>query len=151
MKNRNIRICAQRRLFSCKKKLISSPRCGAEWRLQFSCTSGVLGLLLNPNNQLVAMGILPHKISPDSELAENGRCPRSGFDTMILSEEGGTEIGADLLTLTFRRQGDPEKRICAQVLRFCAKKCSYQPVAPNQQYDRKERTTCSRPLLYCAR
>ena len=27
---------------------------GAEWRLQFSCTSGVLGLLLNPNNQLVA-------------------------------------------------------------------------------------------------
>ena len=27
---------------------------GAEWRLQFSCTSGVLGLLLNPNNQVVA-------------------------------------------------------------------------------------------------
>ena len=27
---------------------------GAEWRLQFSCTSGVPGLLLTPNNQLVA-------------------------------------------------------------------------------------------------
>ena len=27
---------------------------GAKWRLQFSCTSGVLGLLLNPNNQLLA-------------------------------------------------------------------------------------------------
>lgn len=27
---------------------------GAEWRLQFSCTSGVVGLLLNTNNQLVA-------------------------------------------------------------------------------------------------
>nr|DAS04898.1 MAG TPA: hypothetical protein [Corticoviridae sp.] len=29
-----------------------SPTFVAEWRLQFSCTSGVLGLLLNPNNQL---------------------------------------------------------------------------------------------------
>ena len=36
------------------KLTISSPSCGAKWRLQFSCTSGVLGLLLNPNNQLVA-------------------------------------------------------------------------------------------------
>ena len=26
---------------------------GAKWRLQFSCTSGVLGLLLHPNNQLL--------------------------------------------------------------------------------------------------
>lgn len=68
-----------------------------------------------------------------------------------MRDQSTQEIGADLLTPTFRRQGDPEKRICAQVLRFCAKKCSYQPVAPNQQYDRKERTTCSRPLLYCAR
>ena len=31
---------------------ISSPSCGAELRLQFSCTSGVLGILLSPNNQL---------------------------------------------------------------------------------------------------
>ena len=36
------------------KLTISSPTFVAEWRLQFSCTSGVLGLLLNPNNQLVA-------------------------------------------------------------------------------------------------
>ena len=32
----------------------------AEWRLQFSCTFGVLGLLLNPNNQLlVNRGVVP--------------------------------------------------------------------------------------------
>ena len=30
------------------------PTFVAEWWLQFSCTSGVLGLLLTPNNQLVA-------------------------------------------------------------------------------------------------
>ena len=35
------------------KLTISSPTFVAKWRLQFSCTSGVLGLLLNPNNQLV--------------------------------------------------------------------------------------------------
>ena len=77
--------------FLAKKKLISSPRCGAEWRLQFSCTFGVLWLFLNPNNQLFTNRGVVSQISPDSELAENGRCPRSGFDTMILSEEGGTE------------------------------------------------------------
>ena len=37
-----------------KHTAISSPSCGAELRLQFNCTFGVLGLLLNPNNQLVA-------------------------------------------------------------------------------------------------
>ena len=37
--------------FEVAKKYITR---GAEWRLQFSCTSGVLGLLLNPDNQLVA-------------------------------------------------------------------------------------------------
>ena len=34
--------------------IISSPTFVAEWRLQFSCTFGVLGLLLNPNSQVVA-------------------------------------------------------------------------------------------------
>lgn len=44
----------------------------AKWRLQFSCTSGVLGLLLNPNNQLFTNRGVVSQISPDSELAENG-------------------------------------------------------------------------------
>ena len=37
--------------FEVAKKYITR---GAEWQLQFSCTSGVLGLLLNPDNQVVA-------------------------------------------------------------------------------------------------
>ena len=39
--------------YHCRTREISSPSFGAEWRFQFSCTSGVLGLLLNPNNQLL--------------------------------------------------------------------------------------------------
>ena len=68
---------------------ISSPSCGAEWRLQFSCTSGVLLLLLNPNNQLVANRGVVSQISPDSELTENGLIARNfkrreGQDSQVL-------------------------------------------------------------------
>ena len=60
--------------FEVAKKYITR---GAKWRLQFSCTSGVVGLLLTPNNQLVANRGVVSQISPDSELAENGLVARN--------------------------------------------------------------------------
>lgn len=64
-----------------------SPKCGAEWRLQFSCTSGMLGLLLRINNQLLAsMGVVS-QINPYSKLTENGDC----YEKFQTTERGGFE------------------------------------------------------------
>jgi len=52
-------------------------------------------ILTRTSNQLLANWGATSQINADSELTENGHCPRPEFDTMVLSEEGETKKARD--------------------------------------------------------